>query len=66
MEKFKIVHQELLSKFKVEELKQRIEFDISLDEASSEEAWKEQKTSVGTKVEPGKPPIFGFTHTWTW
>ncbi len=66
MEKFKIVNQELLSKFKVEELKQRIEFDISLDESSSDAAWKEQKTGIGIKYEPGKPPITGFTHTWTW
>lgn len=53
----------LAKRFKVEELKQRIEFDIAMEEIdadAAESSWKERKSSVSVEVGPdGKPVVKG-------
>lgn len=52
----------LANRFKVEELKQRIEFDIAMEEldadSSSSDGWKDRKTSAGVEMGlDGKPKV---------
>ena len=58
---FQIPNQEVLAKFKVEELKQRIEFDIA---AEGDAAWKEKKTTVSASNSGGGTVTV--TQSWTW
>ncbi len=62
---FQIPNQEVLAKFKVEELKQRIEFNIAAEDVSSDDAaWKEKKTTVSASNSGGGSVTV--TQSWTW
>ncbi|TAH08621.1 MAG: hypothetical protein EAZ13_02785 [Sphingobacteriia bacterium] len=57
----------LAKRFKVEELKQRIEFDIAMEELDAEAAggeWKDRKTSASVSVDSSGKPKAEVKVTW--
>lgn len=68
MKTVRISNPEVLTKFKVEELKQRIEFAIATEaleaESSESAAWKEKKTTVSASNSGGGSVTL--TQSWSW
>jgi hypothetical protein len=54
----------LANRFKVEELKQRIEFDIAMEQLDTAGEWKDGKASVGVSVDAKGVPKAEIKWTW--